>query len=237
MFAGDRDLRLCEWPGGMGTVDGMSATTTDGAPAPPTAGVIEVFADVTCPFTHVGLRRLVRRRNQRGSNVAVRVRAWPLELVNGEALAATLVEQEAAALRGQVAPELFTGLDSDHFPETSLPALAIAAAAYRQDDALGELVSLELRTALFEKGRDISSREVLNRLQAAFGLTVDAGDHEAVMNDWREGKRRGVKGSPHFFADRYDAFCPSLDIRHVDGRLEIHPDPEALEEFLDHAIG
>src|SRR5262245_18171405 len=47
--------------------------------------LIEVFADVVCPFTHVGLRRLVgyRERAQR-EDVAIRVRAWPLELVNGE---------------------------------------------------------------------------------------------------------------------------------------------------------
>ena len=28
--------------------------------------VIEVFADVTCPFTHVGLRRFVERRGELG---------------------------------------------------------------------------------------------------------------------------------------------------------------------------
>lgn len=200
----------------------------------PRAGVMEVFADVTCPFTHVGLRRLVRRRNQRGVRLSVRVRAWPLELVNGEPVSATLVEEEAAVLRREIAPELFTGLDVDQFPETSLPALAVAAAAYRRDDVLGERVSLELRTALFEEGQDISRREVLNRILAEFALTVGAADHEAVLADFREGQRRGVKGSPHFFADGHDAFCPSLDIRQVDGRLDVRPDPQALEDFLNH---
>lgn len=47
--------------------------------------VVEVFADITCPFTHVGLRRLVRHRESVGRNdVVLRVRAWPLELVNDE---------------------------------------------------------------------------------------------------------------------------------------------------------
>ena len=27
---------------------------------------VEVFADVLCPFTHVGLRTLIGRRNERG---------------------------------------------------------------------------------------------------------------------------------------------------------------------------
>ena len=34
---------------------------------------IEVFADVSCPFTHVGLRRLVERRQALGANKAIRV--------------------------------------------------------------------------------------------------------------------------------------------------------------------
>ena len=45
---------------------------------------LEVFADVCCPFTHVGLRRIVRRRAELGrDDVVLVVRAWPLELVNG----------------------------------------------------------------------------------------------------------------------------------------------------------
>jgi hypothetical protein len=44
------------------------------------AQFIEVFADVVCPFTHVGLRRLVAyRRQKHREDIAIRVRAWPLE--------------------------------------------------------------------------------------------------------------------------------------------------------------
>ena len=45
-----------------------------------------VFADVRCPFTHVGLRRFVQRRDQLGRTDVVRVRLWPVELVNDEPL-------------------------------------------------------------------------------------------------------------------------------------------------------
>ena len=55
--------------------------------------MIEVFADVVCPFTHVGLRRLVDRRDELGASAVLRVRAWPLELINGEPLAADLVAE------------------------------------------------------------------------------------------------------------------------------------------------
>ena len=46
------------------------------------------------------------------------------------------------------------------FPRTSLPALALVAAAYRQSDRMGEAVSLALRDSLFERGRDISRQDV-----------------------------------------------------------------------------
>ncbi|MFZ4518319.1 MAG: disulfide bond formation protein DsbA, partial [Microthrixaceae bacterium] len=69
---------------------------------------IEVFADVSCPFAHVGLRRVVQERDRRGrTDVVLRVRAWPLEVVNGEALDGPHVAEKVDALRAQVAPDLF----------------------------------------------------------------------------------------------------------------------------------
>ena len=48
---------------------------------------VEVFADVLCPFTHVGLHTLIDRRGERGlAEPLLRIRAWPLELVNGAPL-------------------------------------------------------------------------------------------------------------------------------------------------------
>ncbi|MCC6183750.1 MAG: disulfide bond formation protein DsbA, partial [Microthrixaceae bacterium] len=56
---------------------------------------IEVFADVTCPFTHVGLRRMVAARQAQGrDDVVLRVRSWPLEVVNGAPLDAAFVAEE-----------------------------------------------------------------------------------------------------------------------------------------------
>lgn len=48
---------------------------------------VEVFADILCPFTHVGLRTLIDRRNEHGlTRPRLRIRAWPLEVVNGKPL-------------------------------------------------------------------------------------------------------------------------------------------------------
>ena len=58
----------------------------------------------------------------RGLDVGLRLRAWPLELVNDAPLDADLIADEVAALRAHVAPDLFAGFDPQHFPKTSLPA-------------------------------------------------------------------------------------------------------------------
>lgn len=164
----------------------------------------------------------------------MRVRAWPLELVNGQPLDATTTAEHADALRTQVASDLFAHFDPDGFPKTSLPALALAAAAYRRDDTTGEAVSLALRNALFEEGRDISDPGVLARVAKAHGVAHPGPeDDEAVRSDWHEGESRGVKGSPHFFCGEGEAFCPSLDIaKDGEGELHVRRNVETLDAFL-----
>lgn len=196
---------------------------------------IEVFADVCCPFTHVGLRRLVERRDELGrSDVHLRVRAWPLEVVNGAPLAPALVAEEVHELRSTVAPDLFAGFDVDTFPSTSRPALALAFACYQHDVSTGEAVSLALRELLFEKGEDIGDQRVLALVEQEFGIHVGADDAASVDADHREGSHRGVIGSPHFFTSRGSFFCPALDIgRDEKGQLRISLDAAGFGEFLD----
>ncbi|MEO6467836.1 MAG: DsbA family protein [Acidimicrobiia bacterium] len=200
--------------------------------------MIEVFADIVCPFTHVGLRRLVERRATTGRTAPVlHVRAWPLELVNGEPLAGDFVGEEVAALREQVAPDLFCGFDAARFPSTSLPALTLVAAAYRRDEQLGERVSLRLRDALFEEGADIGALDVLAEIATANGLDVpEVGDRDAIMADLDEGRRRNVDGSPHFFLGAEGFFCPSFDITRVDGHLQVAFDAARFEQFARQAL-
>jgi predicted DsbA family dithiol-disulfide isomerase len=197
--------------------------------------IIEVFADVRCPFTHVGLRRFVDRREQlHRPDVRLHVLAWPLELVNGEPLDPDLIDEEVAELRTQVAPDLFGGFSRAAIPTTSLPALHLARAAYEQSAAAGERVSLALRWALFEDGRDIADPAVLADIAIDAGVAVgDLSALDAVIDEWREGQRRGVVGSPHFFVSGEGFFCPSLDItRNVSGALRIRVDQPSLDAFL-----
>ncbi|HUP75321.1 MAG TPA: DsbA family protein [Acidimicrobiales bacterium] len=200
---------------------------------------IEIFADVWCPFAHVGIRALVARRRELGrEDVDLWIRAWPLELVNSKPLDPHEVAHEVAALRDQVAAGLFVGFAEHRFPRTSLPALALAAAAYRRDTRTGEQVSLALRDAIFEEGRDIGDSQVLASIALAHDVGVATpNDHESVLADWREGQRRGVKGSPHFVCGGISEFCPSLDItKDDDDNLHIRANPDALEGFVTRCM-
>ncbi len=194
---------------------------------------IEVFADVSCPFTHVGLRRLVDLRSQLGrQDVQLHVRAWPLEIVNGHPLDPEFIAEEVDDIREQVAPDLFTGFAPSAFPATSLPALALVAAAYERDLGTGEEISLTLRDLLFEQGVDIADPEVLQGLAVVHRLDVDPTDTRAVLADHTEGVARGVIGSPHFFTPAGGFFCPSLDVhRDEGGHLRITADLAAFDQF------
>ncbi len=200
---------------------------------------VDVFADVACPFTHVGLRRFVTYREERGrSSPLLRVRSWPLELVNGKPLDGPALVPKVAALRADVASGLFAGFDPQRFPATTLPAMAAEAAAYRQGLEVGERFSLAVRDALFEAGRDVTDPTVLRRLRADIGVPEpDDADRARIEHDWAEGQRRGVAGSPHFFTSGGDFFCPSLEIAHDDAGYEVAFDQAGFARFVAAAFG
>ncbi|HUY64178.1 MAG TPA: DsbA family protein [Acidimicrobiales bacterium] len=196
--------------------------------------VIEVFADVLCPFAHAGLRKMVvERANRRRTDVVLRIRAWPLEQVNGAPLEAATVGEEIEALRSSVAPDLFAGFDTATFPQTSLPALAQTHAAYRAGLEVGERVALALRDAVFERGVDLSDPGICRDVVAGFGVgaPTDA-DVAAVAQDREEGAARGVEGSPYFFVAGRGFFCPSLEIHHDAEGFHVGVDEVVLEQFF-----
>jgi predicted DsbA family dithiol-disulfide isomerase len=196
--------------------------------------MVEVFADVVCPFAHVGLRRFAARRESLGvAAPLLHVRAWPLEVVNGRPFDPPSVAEHVAALRAQVAPDLFVDFVPSAVPPTSLPAFALVADAYRHGDRRGEAVSLAVRAALFEEGRDVSDPDVLARIAAQHdvGPPSDAARVE-YRADYDEGRARGVQGSPHFFVGEHDYFCPSLQIEREGGGVSITPDPGRLDALL-----
>lgn len=201
---------------------------------------IEVFADVWCPFTHVGLARFVQRRAAANVAAPLHLRAWPLELVNGEPMSFDHLAREVAAIQVGLDTRLFRGLERATFPSTTLPALRLTAAAYDLDLTTGETVGLELRDRLFERGEDVSDPGVLAEVAQAHGVELPPApaddDRDPVVRDWREGKRRGVIGSPHFFTPAGGFFCPALDVQDVDGQLQVRPDTAGFEAFVRAAL-
>jgi predicted DsbA family dithiol-disulfide isomerase len=199
---------------------------------------IEVFADVGCPFAYAGLCRFRAKRAELGMAAPLlRVRAWPLEIVNGSAFDGPSVAPKVAALRADVAPDRFTGFDPDRYPTTTLPALALEAAAQRVDARTAEATSFALREAVFEHGRDIADGDVLDELRRGLGVpAVTEADRAAVLRDLDDGRRRGVVGSPHYFTSRGDFFCPSLEIRHDDSGYHVTFTPEDFDRFIDAAF-
>ena len=195
---------------------------------------VEVYADITCPFTHVGLKQIVRHLGETENPVDVIVRAWPLEWVNGSPLAVDAVKVNAAALTEQLGVDDFSGLRADHWPSSTIPALNLVASAYERDPVVGLAVSLELRAALFEHGIDVGDPDVLAFIAANHHLPPPPTEGGAdVHRDYEVGKSRGVLGSPHFFIGDDGFFCPSLDIGHdTDGKLTAQFDSEGLDEFF-----
>jgi len=200
--------------------------------------LLEVFADVACPFAHVGLRRFVDERAARGlDGPLLSIRAWPLELVNGSPMTGESLVPKIAALREQVSPTRFGGFDPGQFPTTTLPAMAGEVAARRHGDAAGERFGLAVRDALFEHGVDVSDEAIVNALLDEHGVgPVQPADSAAVLASHRDGIARGVKGSPQFFVGSEGFFCPSLDIAHDEGGYEISFDVDGFTAFLSAVL-
>lgn len=200
--------------------------------------MIEVFADIWCPFAYVGLVQLQAIRDELAPSLPIVVRAWPLELVNGTPLDPRTVAEEVADLRAQVVPELFAGLDPDHFPTTTIPALGLVAAAAQHGPSLGETVGMALRRWLFEEGRDVSDPAVLAEAAQAVSIAVPsaAQSRAAVDESYALGRARGVKGSPHFFVGSSESFCPTLRIARSGAHLQIGMQRERLRSWLSSCL-
>ena len=213
------------------------------------APVVEVFADVGCPFTHVGLAELVEERRRRDQELPrLWVRSWPLEVINARPLDAAFIAEEVDDLRQQVSPGRFAHFHAGAFPQSTIPAMTLTAAAYAVDLATGEAVALAVREALFEAGLDVGDPDVLAEVATDHGLTWPlAAAHaqaasDTVGSDLAEGRSRGVVGSPHFFARAGTGgtdgfFCPTLEVGRDDaGHLHVDFDPVSFGAFVEECL-
>jgi predicted DsbA family dithiol-disulfide isomerase len=207
--------------------------------------VLTVFSDLHCPWAYMFSIRL-RRALDGAGRPPVAWRCWPLELVNECGTPWATLSQEIPVLT-QLEPDHFAPPKRDTWPSTLLPAMEAlkvagelggATAADRFDEAA--------RRAFFLDNRDLSIRPTLADLateagldRAAFLDAFDGGGHRrAVVADWREGRRRGVEGSPHvFLPDGSGVFNPGVGkIDWVRGIPVPHDvDEGAIARLLDRA--
>jgi predicted DsbA family dithiol-disulfide isomerase len=224
-------------------------------------GTIQVWSDLLCPFTHVTMDRLWRRREELGLADAVRFehRAFPLELFNGPHPRRG-TDTEAVGI-GQVAPEagfrVWTAPD-DQYPHTVLLAAEAVHAANAQGLAAGELLDRALRRAFWAGSRSISHRGVILEVAAeaaagspAAGLdpgalagALDCGKHRAeLMADYAVAKTDQVSTSPHLFlADGSGAANPAITAHWEGPWAAGYPvvdnyDPSVCDGLLRRAAG
>jgi predicted DsbA family dithiol-disulfide isomerase len=186
--------------------------------------------------------------------VRLRVRAFPLEILGGEAVPRRILEQEwwLAAIQEPLAE--FKPFESDDWPTSTLPAFDAAWCARQQSEPLFLDFDLRIRRAFFAEGLNIGRLEVLLDLAAAAGLDVDrmradldsGRAREAVLAEALVGRERfRVRGTPTIMlADGTKLRHPIAYARMRDERvigvtpLPCHGDGciEATRELFEQAL-
>jgi predicted DsbA family dithiol-disulfide isomerase len=135
----------------------------------------------------------------------LRIRPFPLELIDGESAPRDILDQEWWLAAIQEPAATFAPYAGDHWPTTTLPAFEAAWCAARQgDDALASY-DLRVRRAFFAESRNIGRRDVLREIAAETGLDLERFDRDfnsgearpSVVEEARLGRERyNVRGTP-----------------------------------------
>ena len=161
----------------------------------------------------------------------LRIRSFPLELIDGESAPRDILEQEWWLAAIQEPTAVFASHRGDDWPTTTLPAFEAAWCATRQgEEALADY-DLRVRRAFFAEGRNIGRWDVLREIAEETGLDrqrfdrdVAAGEaRAAVVEEARLGRERyRVRGTPTLMlADgtklRHPIAYPRMEERKVIG--------------------
>jgi predicted DsbA family dithiol-disulfide isomerase len=193
-------------------------------------GTLVVFGDIACPWSHLcvhGLRQ-ARSRLQLDGDVVLDLRAFPLELFNGQPTPKRTLDAELAvvgALDPSAGWQMWQRPDFE-YPVTTLPALEAVQAAKAQSLRASEELGRALRRAFFAESRTVSLVPVILDVAkacdgvdaGALAVALDDGRARAAVMEQRDmAKRIGVKGSPHvYLPDGSDAPNPGIT-KHWEG--------------------
>ncbi|AXK32044.1 dithiol-disulfide isomerase [Streptomyces armeniacus] len=191
--------------------------------ASPDPGTVTVWSDIGCPWASLALHTLRAAAAERGQDVLIDHRAFPLELFNNMPTPKYIVEPETIVI-GARRPELGWRVWSKPewtYPSAMLPAMEAVQAA--KDPAVGGLrgsdeLDAALRHAFYVEHQCVSIHPVILRLaekcphvdaaELAKALERGAGRAEMYAH-WRIAQGPEIQGSPHLFsADGYDAHNP-----------------------------
>jgi predicted DsbA family dithiol-disulfide isomerase len=135
----------------------------------------------------------------------LRIRPFPLDLIDGESAPRDILEQEWWLAAIQEPAAAFAPHRGDDWPTTTLPAFEAAWCAGRQGEQALADYDLRVRRAFFAQGRNIGSWAVLREIAEEAGLDRQRFDQDvaggearaAVMEEARLGRERyRVRGTP-----------------------------------------
>ena len=189
------------------------------------------WSEYYCPWSYVAVVRLNAVMPEFRGRVRLRLRPFPLELIDGYAAPRDVLEQEWWLAAIQEPAAAFAPHPGDDWPSTTLPAFEAAWCAARQGDAATTSFDLRVRRAFFAEGRNIGRRDVLREIAEETGLDRDqfardfasAEAHAAVLAEARLGREQyRVRGTPTLMLSsgqklRHPLAYPRMEDRKVVG--------------------
>lgn len=171
------------------------------------SGGVELWqwGEYYCPWTYVAAARLHAVMPEFRGRARLRLRPFPLELIDGHSAPRDILDQEwwLAAIQEPAAE--FAPFRGDDWPTTTMPAFEGAWCAARQGDEALAAFDLRVRRAFFAEGRNIGRAEVVRAVAKEAGLDLAAFDRDlasgqarpAVEEEARLGRERfRVRGTP-----------------------------------------
>lgn len=171
------------------------------------SGPVELWqwGEYYCPWTYVATTRLRAIMPALQGRATLRLRAYPLELIDGHSAPRDVLEQEwwLAAMQEPLAA--FARHSGEDWPTTTLPAFEAAWCADRQGADLAAGFDTRVRRAFFAEGRNIGRRDVMLDIAREAGLDLPrferdfaSGEaHAAVLDEARLGRESfRVRGTP-----------------------------------------